>query len=409
MNKRLKYGVVWTLCLCLLTSFQIERVQSQTNGNAEKTGVALTVEQSKQIEQGKELLKNEGNPIAEKDDKIKQAKPATKVLIELQQEAAWAKEGYAIHLKPKLDTAFSANLRFPTGVNALGPDIGDTIEGYVDLPVHAIMTYRQATFFYGFNRIPEYMPYHNNVQFAFDYDHSVYRINVIATHFPNSEGAETPWNDGASLGNTARFTLKIERLKQTTATELKLPTKLTWRTTYHQFNDIWSQYYLKSWNYGTNKTYTVPLQPSPKIHANDSQLYQYQVYRPADNYSGGTGLDGKPLPWDETTMKVTGDTVNTSRPGNYKQILTYHYLFNGVAKQVSTTYTVTVIPDQTTAELQDVSLYVGQAYDADAPFKRVLNKDGQAINAKDVQYYYVNNVLTKELDTTKPGTHQVRI
>lgn len=57
MNKRLKYGVVWTLCLCLLTSFQIERVQSQTNGNAEKTGVALTVEQSKQIEQGKELLK----------------------------------------------------------------------------------------------------------------------------------------------------------------------------------------------------------------------------------------------------------------------------------------------------------------------------------------------------------------
>lgn len=81
----------------------------------------------------------------------------------------------------------------------------------------------------------------------------------------------------------------------------------------------------------------------------------------------------------------------------------------GKSKTFKDTAIITVVEDQTTLELKDVTLYTGQTFDPNSPFKNVTDKDGQKLEAKDVEEYYIDEIKTKELDTSKPGTHTIRI
>ncbi|MEX1530919.1 hypothetical protein AB3H87_13375, partial [Enterococcus sp. C73] len=67
--------------------------------------------------------------------------------------------------------------------------------------------------------------------------------------------------------------------------------------------------------------------------------------------------------------------------------------------------TVTVKEDKTKAELKDAEVYVGQKWDVRSVFKCVLDKDGIPLNPEEIKYFWINNIRTKELDTSKPGTH----
>ena len=67
------------------------------------------------------------------------------------------------------------------------------------------------------------------------------------------------------------------------------------------------------------------------------------------------------------------------------------------------------IEDQTTLELQDVELYTGQKFNPDTPFKKVIDKDGHELSAVDITGYFIDEILTKNIDTSQPGVHKVYI
>ncbi|MGX7246003.1 hypothetical protein ACWOC1_14320, partial [Enterococcus quebecensis] len=113
----------------------------------------------------------------------------------------------------------------------------------------------------------------------------------------------------------------------------------------------------------------------------------------------------------------------TSKPETSKigettgKILVEETLKSG--KKVQWEYEVpfSIKEDKTKLELQDVELYQGDKFDPNMPFKNVTDKDGNKIKAEDFKYYYIypdgkqvgSDWLTKELDTTEPGTYKVRV
>ncbi|HHD1574541.1 TPA: bacterial Ig-like domain-containing protein [Enterococcus faecium] len=141
------------------------------------------------------------------------------------------------------------------------------------------------------------------------------------------------------------------------------------------------------------------------IKTKDSTLYVGQKWNKEDNFVSATDEDGNSVPYSDNRITTNGSSIDTSKPGVYE----VKYSYKGAAKISDSTFKVTVKEDKTTLELQDVSLYVGQNYDIDSPFKNVTDKDGQPIKASNVEWYYIDEVKTKTLDTSKPGVHKVRI
>ncbi|EUJ39360.1 BspA family leucine-rich repeat surface protein [Brochothrix campestris] len=145
---------------------------------------------------------------------------------------------------------------------------------------------------------------------------------------------------------------------------------------------------------------------TPVIETTDSSLYQGQAFDATANFIKGTDHLGQPLTLDNPALTLGGDTVDPNTPGEYHQTLTYEFKN---AETVVSEYTVTVLPDQTTAALQDVRLFIGDTFDANAPFKQVVDKDGKAILADKVDHYFIDDIESRTIDTSKTGEHTVRI
>lgn len=141
------------------------------------------------------------------------------------------------------------------------------------------------------------------------------------------------------------------------------------------------------------------------IKTKDSTLYVGQKWNKEANFVSATDEDGNSVPYSDNRITTNGSSIDTSKPGDHE----IKYSYKGVSKTSDSTFKVTVKEDKTKLELQDVSLYVGQNYDIDSPFKNVINKDGNPIKASNVDWYYIDEVKTKILDTSKPGVHKVQI
>ena len=141
------------------------------------------------------------------------------------------------------------------------------------------------------------------------------------------------------------------------------------------------------------------------IKTKDSTLYVGQKWNKEDNFVSATDEDGNAVSYSDNRITTNGSSIDTSKPGTYE----IKYSYKGVAKTSDSTFKVTVKEDKTHLELQDVNLYVGQNYDLDSPFKNVTDKDGNPIKASDVEWYYIDEVKTKTLDTSKAGVHKVKI
>ncbi len=140
------------------------------------------------------------------------------------------------------------------------------------------------------------------------------------------------------------------------------------------------------------------------IKTKDSRIYTLQQWTKADNLLYATDADGNEIPADDERIFISR-AANTAKPGVYEVI----YSLQGKSKTFKDTAIITVVEDQTTLDLKDVTLYTGQTFDPNSPFKNVTDKDGQKLEAKDVEEYYIDEIKTKELDTSKPGTHTIRI
>lgn len=141
------------------------------------------------------------------------------------------------------------------------------------------------------------------------------------------------------------------------------------------------------------------------IKTKDSTLYVGQKWNKEANFVSATDEDGNSVPYSDNRITTNGSSIDTSKPGEHE----IKYSYKGVSKTSDSTFKVTVKEDKTKLELQDVSLYVGQNYNIDSPFKNVTDKDGNPIKASNVDWYYIDEVKTKILDTSKPGVHKVRI
>lgn len=143
----------------------------------------------------------------------------------------------------------------------------------------------------------------------------------------------------------------------------------------------------------------------------DVNMYVGQTFDPNMPFKNVTDLDGNKLTAGDIT-KYTIDgmqtkTLDTSLPGQHR-VKIYYENAHGVEIE-SNEALVNVNKDQTELELKNVDLEVGDIFDPDAPFQKVVDKDGNLLSSKDIQNYQIDGKNTKELDTSIPGQHTVQI
>ncbi|ODJ54571.1 hypothetical protein BFR38_10080 [Brochothrix thermosphacta] len=369
----------------------------------EKTTVLNEQEQqkveNKDESQAKTSLTDYGKTINNKAEK-----PSTRA-IEWTEEFDWSIQGFNIYAKSWLIYEYNQDITFQTKDATLGLNVGDTLEGYVDLSLTAIVDYKQATMFYGNKFMSDNIPgmYHNNVEFDFNLkaaDSSAFEVKVVNVDFPDN--VNPPSN---TIGNKAKFYIKIKRLKKTVGKELEIPTKLTWKTSYFLQNGL-TQHYIRNWEgFSYDKTYKIPLETEPTIETKDSVLYSTQSYNPKNNFVGGTDIDYNALKWDEKTMKVSGDVVDMTKPGDYKQRLTYTYVFQGKNKTVTSDYVVTVKEDKTDIKAINTTYYQGETFDFKNGFVGAWDKDGNELPFNE-EFAWIGGEATT-IDMNTPGVTSV--
>lgn len=355
--------------------------------------------ENKDESQAKTSLTDYGKTINNKAEK-----PSTRA-IEWTEEFDWSIQGFNIYAKAWLMYEYDQDITFQTKDATLGLNVGDTLEGYVDLSLTAIVDYKQATMFYGNKFMSDNIPgmYHNNVEFDFNLkaaDSSAFEVKVVNVDFPDN--VNPPSN---TIGNKAKFYIKIKRLKKTVGKELEIPTKLTWKTSYFLQNGL-VQHYIRNWQgFSYDKTYKIPLETEPTIETKDSVLYSTQSYNPKNNFVGGTDIDYNALKWDEKTMKVSGDVVDMTKPGDYKQRLTYTYVFQGENKTVTSDYVVTVKEDKTDIKAINTTYYQGETFDFKNGFVGAWDKDGNELPFNE-EFAWIGGEATT-IDMNTPGVTSV--
>ena len=360
-------------------------------------------------EQGQQKVENKDESQAEtsltdygKTINNKAEKPSTRA-IEDTEEYQWSKDGFNLYAKSKFDAEYSQDITFQTKDAALGSNVGDTLEGYVELSLTSIVDYKGATMFYGNKFMSNKIPgmYHNDVEFDFNLkeaDSSAFEVKVVKVDFPDNIKPESN-----TIGNKAKFHIKIKRLKETVGNQLEIPTDLYWKTSYFLQNGQ-VQHITKDWqNYSYSKTYKIPLIMKPTIVTKDSMLYSTQSYNPKDNFVFGIDIDGNVLEWDEKTMEVTGDVVDMTKPGDYKQRLTYTYAYG--FETVTSDYVLTVKEDKTAIKAINTTYYQGETFDFKNGFVGAWDKDGNELPFNDELAWFGGE--TTAIDMNTPGVTSV--
>lgn len=137
------------------------------------------------------------------------------------------------------------------------------------------------------------------------------------------------------------------------------------------------------------------------IIVHDSELAVGDVWTAEDNFDKATDYYGNNILFSE--IGVTGE-VDTSKVGTYK--VTYNRFIpnflNSTENQgiYSAIATITVKDKQTAVNVHDSTLYVGDNWQAEDNFDSALDKDGKAVDFKDVK-------VSGNVDTTKSGSYEI--
>ncbi|WP_100966733.1 bacterial Ig-like domain-containing protein [Enterococcus faecalis] len=150
-----------------------------------------------------------------------------------------------------------------------------------------------------------------------------------------------------------------------------------------------------------------------KAELKDTELYVGQKWDLGSVFKNVVDKDGNPIKpknvewvWVDGKEKVR--EIDTRKAGAHKVRIA---LLNANNQWIySNEVTVTVKEDKTKAELKDTELYVGQKWDLGSVFKNVVDKDGNPIKPKNVEWVWVDGKeKVREIDTRKAGAHKVRI
>ena len=127
------------------------------------------------------------------------------------------------------------------------------------------------------------------------------------------------------------------------------------------------------------------------LNVHDCTLYVGDNWSPEDNFDSALDKDGQAVKADFKDVKVSGN-VDTTKAGSYE--ITYSY--DGVESKA----VITVKAKQTAVNVHDSTLYVGDNWSAEDNFDSALDKDGQAVDFKDVK-------VSGNVDTTKAGSYEI--
>ena len=125
-------------------------------------------------------------------------------------------------------------------------------------------------------------------------------------------------------------------------------------------------------------------------------------------FISGRNQDGKIINFNEIQVSwKSGFPINPSIVGA-QEVLVYEYSAPGYSI-VRELYVKVVARDGRRAELQDTELYVGQKWDLGSVFKNVRDRDGNPMKPEQVNDVWINGNREKEIDTSKPGMHLLKI
>ena len=176
------------------------------------------------------------------------------------------------------------------------------------------------------------------------------------------------------------------------------------------------RYTLKGQNKEQNKevssTFKVTVkEDQTKAELKDTELHVGQKWDLGSIFKNVVDKDGNPIKPEEIERVWIDDQetreIDTSKPG--KHIVQIAVLKANNEWSYSNKVTVTIKEDQTKAELKDTELNVGQKWDLGSVFKNVVDKDGNPIKPEKVNYVWIDGNKTREIDTSKPGKHTVKI
>ncbi|MGC3040620.1 bacterial Ig-like domain-containing protein [Enterococcus faecalis] len=118
--------------------------------------------------------------------------------------------------------------------------------------------------------------------------------------------------------------------------------------------------------------------------------------------------DGKIINYEDIEKSwVFGQPVIPDEVGS-RGILKYHYEMDGY--EVTKLIDVEVVArDGRRAEIKDIKLYVGQKWDLGSIFLNVRDRDGNPMKPEQVNDVWINGDRRKEINTSKPGKHLIKI
>ncbi|HAP3526600.1 TPA: hypothetical protein IUD70_002160 [Enterococcus faecalis] len=158
-------------------------------------------------------------------------------------------------------------------------------------------------------------------------------------------------------------------------------------------------------DYKHEATTTLKFKANPdktSVVVKDSSLYQGQTYNPeTDNFVSATDVNGNSLKWDDSNLKVSGDTVDMKVPKIYNQMLTYTYSLNGETKTKTSNYKVEVKADKSSITTKDIVIYTGQNWTRKDNFVSATDEDGKDVPWSDGRI----DTNGAEVDTNAPNEY----
>ncbi|RXA65481.1 BspA family leucine-rich repeat surface protein [Enterococcus casseliflavus] len=127
------------------------------------------------------------------------------------------------------------------------------------------------------------------------------------------------------------------------------------------------------------------------VNVHDSTIYAGDSWQAEDNFDSALDKEGNPIYFQD--LVVDESNADTSKAGTFE----VKYTYDGVTSIA----TVTVKEKQTTVNVHDSTIYVGETWEAEDNFDSALDKDGNSIDFQEL------TVDASQADTSKAGSFKV--
>ncbi|MDN3193838.1 bacterial Ig-like domain-containing protein, partial [Enterococcus faecalis] len=148
----------------------------------------------------------------------------------------------------------------------------------------------------------------------------------------------------------------------------------------------------------------------------DNEIYVGEPWDIEDTFYTVTDSNGRRLTKEDVEYfevnnnqyaKFPEEIVDTTKAGKYKLAIVIR---NRKNEFITSNRVMLTVLDYTSLKLKDDELYEGEKWDLGRVFEKVTDKYGNPIKPEEVEWVWIDGQeKVKEIDTSKPGKHTVRI